>query len=599
VGPGSHLNDKRPRRQRRFAGKLQLETLEARVVPTTGTFTLPLVDQTGLDPSQYSIYVLGFSAASQMELQSNGQFASFPASSGTIPSYNIHSMPSITLDTTTALTGARLYFFVVPEGQAAPTMAYSNNGSSVTQPLNPPNNSNPYDIVEITQPANGEPTVDVQTVDGFIFPLTLTLNDNLGQVGQPLANPNINRQDIISTYTTFMNGQGAAGLPYQALVFAPNSVAGQAGGIVNPGLYLAAGANPSSDLNTVWDADLTTLFQTPGRTLSMIGDDGDYYVGTPTQLSPGGPWGLHFVGYTDQNQNTQNGNVFNIYSPLTPDPAGSYQTNETSGEMVFANDGVFNDISGNVLIATNGSVGPTPQQVALGLQRDIVSALNRGVALLGPTDGLNGDASTYWGTETNWYPAGQTANLFSMFMHTATINGTPLFVLPSGAVADAQGALMASAYGFGFDETPGHGPANQPNVPSKFDPVPAGTISATITLGPWFPPVPAAPPSTPSSSAGPTGPTAVLFLAEDQFALLVDSVMSRFSNDPLFTQAADRAISLLNNLLHLNNPALYTGLSGLQSAIDANPYDGTAWGLLGEAIGMELATNWFQPLSHG
>jgi cytochrome c-type biogenesis protein CcmH/NrfG len=72
--------------------------------------------------------------------------------------------------------------------------------------------------------------------------------------------------------------------------------------------------------------------------------------------------------------------------------------------------------------------------------------------------------------------------------------------------------------------------------------------------------------------------------------------MSRFSNNSLFTQAADRAMSLLNELLHLDNPALYTGLSGLQSAIDANPYDGTQWGLLGEAVGVELAVEWFNPL---
>src|SRR5262249_18180812 len=157
------------------------------------------------------------------------------------------------------------------------------------------------------------------------------------------------------------------------------------GGIVNPGLYLAAGANSSSALNTVWNTDLTTLFQTPGRTVSMIGDDSAYYKGTPMQV--GSSWVLHFVGYSDAAETNPNGNVFNIYSPLTPDPLGSYQTNETAGEMVFANDGVFNDTSANVLISTNsGAVSSTA--VALGLERDIVAALNRGVALLGPTDGL-------------------------------------------------------------------------------------------------------------------------------------------------------------------------------------------------------------------
>lgn len=474
--------------------RLLLEALETRIVPST--FTLPLVNQTGLNPAQESVYVLGFSTASQMELQSNGTFAPFPASSGTIPSYDISTLPSITFDSSTALNGARLYFFVAPPN-SAPAFSYSGNGSSVVQPTNPPNsNYPPFDIVEITEPLNGLPTLDVQTVDGFIFPLTLTLNSNLGQVGQPLS-PAPSRADILAAYGPFMSSQGAAGQPYQDLLFAPNSIAGQAGGIVNPGLYLASGANSASALNSVWDTDLATLFQTPGRTVSMIGDDSAYYKGTPTQV--GSAWVLHFVGYTDAAETNPNGNVFNIYSPRTPDPLGSYQTNESAGEMVFANDGVFNDTSANVLISTNSNPVPSTA-VALGLERDLVAALNRGVAVLGPTDGLNGDSSVYWGTQTNWYPAGQTENLFSLFMHTGTVNGTPIFTQPSNAVADAQGVKMGSAYGFAYDENPGHGPAGQPNVPSKFDPVPAGTTTATITVGPWLSPSPP-PPSSPPSGA--------------------------------------------------------------------------------------------------
>lgn len=578
--------------------KLQLESLESRIVPSA-TYTLPLINATGLNPTQESVYVLGYSAASQMALQSNGQFASLASgpATGTIQSFNISTMPPITLSSGTALTGARLYFFVAPPGQA-PTFSYSNHGSSVVQPTNPPNsNYPPFDIAEITVPDPASlkaPTVDVQTVDGFIFPLTLTLNNNLGQVGQPVPNPSVNRADILGAYQPFMNAQGAAGTPYQALTFAPNSIAGQAGGIVNPGLYLAAGANASSPLNTVWNTDLTTLFQTLGRTLSMIGDDGAFYKGTPTQLGPGGPWVLRFVGYIDAAETISNGNVFNIFNPLTPDPLGSYQPSESAGEMVFANDGVFNDISANVLIAQNGGTSPTPGQVAQGLERDIVAALNRGVALLGPTNGTGGNTSTYWGTQTNWYPAGQTENLFSMFMHTATVNGTPIFALPVGAVKDAQGVLMSSAYGFGYDENPTHGPAGQPNVPSKFDPVPNGTTTIAIALGPWFQPQSPSSPS-PSPSSSPNGFATLLNLAEDELAFLVDGIYARFSNDPLFTQAADRALSVLNDLLHTDNPALATGLNSLQSAIAANPYYGTLWGLLARFDGFDSADYWFNP----
>jgi hypothetical protein len=500
------LGGKRPPRGRCLT-RPRLEVLEDRILPTT--YTLPLVNQTGLDPSKETVYVAGFSTASQMELQANGTWGAFPSSSGTIPSYDISTLKSITLNSATPLIGARLYFFVAPPGQA-PSLSYSGNGSSVIQPTNPPNsNYPPFDIVEITQPPSGsQPTIDVQTVDGFIFPLTLTLNGG-GQVGQPNPNANVNRLAILNAYQPFMQNQpNGTGDPYLPLLFAPNSIAGQAGGIVNPGRYIADGMNPGSPLNTVWTSTLTTLFQTPNRTISMIGDDGAYYKGTPMQVGP--DWVLHFVGSTDPNGNNPNGNVFNIYSPLTRDPAGQYQANESAGEMVFANDGVFNDVSSNVILGRSSNQQVSSESVATGLERDLAAALNRGVALQGPTDGVNGDSSTYWGTETNWYPAGQTENLFSLFMHTATVGGTNIFALPPGAVNDAQNAKMASAYGFAFDETPTHGPTGQPNVPSKFDPVPAGTNTITIALGPWLQPAfQAPPPSTPaptSTSAGSTPP---------------------------------------------------------------------------------------------
>jgi hypothetical protein len=100
----------------------------------------------------------------------------------------------------------------------------------------------------------------------------------------------------------------------------------------------------------------------------------------------------------------------------------------------------------------------------------------------------NGYATQYWGTETNWYPIGQPANLFSWFLHTAEIKSDPIFIRPRNAVGDKNGALMGSAYGFAFDENPGPvppAPAGQPEIPSKFDPVPAGTTEITITLDPW------------------------------------------------------------------------------------------------------------------
>ena len=90
------------------------------------------------------------------------------------------------------------------------------------------------------------------------------------------------------------------------------------------------------------------------------------------------------------------------------------------------------------LIQQNGGTSPPPSSVALGLQRDIVSAMNRGIALLGPsgtTGRTAGDTSAYWGTEGNWYPEAMSnatapQNQFSLFMHTATVNGVLIFTAP-------------------------------------------------------------------------------------------------------------------------------------------------------------------------
>ncbi len=160
----------------------------------------------------------------------------------------------------------------------------------------------------------------------------------------------------------------------------------------------------------------------------------------------------------------------------------------TSGEMVFGNTGFFADT------LEQGYPNNSPQATTLGnIENQIVSAFNRGVAVVpGPAGPLspssNGFATQYWGTETNWYPIGQTGNLFSWFLHTATIKTDPIFLRPPNPARDHNGNLMGMAYGFAFDENPGPvppAPPNQPEVPSKFDPVPAGTTEITITLDSW------------------------------------------------------------------------------------------------------------------
>jgi hypothetical protein len=523
-----------------------------------------------------------------------GTTLTFPRASGVIPSFDISNQSSFVFDPTVqtaGLNGARIYLFVVPTGWPStasqsgfagyPTnppgfpFVWSATGLGIQQPNTPPNVPDftssypPFSIVEPTVDAygaGGKLHIDVQTVDGFTFPLSLVLYDasgnTLGQVGQPVPANGVDRAGIIAAFQqTF-----APGTAYGALLYGGASdIDGQYPGILNPGAYLANGANTDSPLATLWDTTLRTLYAGSDTRLNMIGDDGDNYVGLPITVN--GCDVLQFTGYSDAAMKTTNGNQFNLYSPLTPDAANSGQG---SGYQVFANTGVYADSSGDVLIQQNSSTSPTPSSVALGLQRDIVSALNRGIALSGPsgTQGRTaGDTSMFWGTEGNWYPhaiSDQTAvqNQFSLFMHTATVGGalaftstasapvsienemylqgtatittttahglsvgewvvvqgnglvatngtfpvasvpTPTtftYTLPyeaptpvssgggtvtAGAAATRLGALMGQAYGFAYDESPVHGPLGQPNVPSKFDPAPAGTAKVDIVFGP-------------------------------------------------------------------------------------------------------------------
>ena len=155
----------------------------------------------------------------------------------------------------------------------------------------------------------------------------------------------------------------------------------------------------------------------------------------------------------------------------------------TSGAMVFANAGVF---------AYSGGYSADEATVVLNLQNQLVSALNRGVANAAPNSGADGYSSKYWGTQTNWYPSDTRQNLFSLFMHTATVSaGTeniPVFIQATGSTTCARGTTMGQAYGFAYDENAGPvppAPQGQPEVPSKFDPLPSGADVLTITLGAW------------------------------------------------------------------------------------------------------------------
>ena len=89
------------------------------VLPATAgdaTYSFPIQNETGLDAAEYTIYVLGYSTASQLMLLNDGTFGAFPGASGTIPSYPVGSgggqVSEVTVQESVNLSGTRIYFFI-------------------------------------------------------------------------------------------------------------------------------------------------------------------------------------------------------------------------------------------------------------------------------------------------------------------------------------------------------------------------------------------------------------------------------------------------------------------------------------------------------
>ena len=186
-------------------------------------------------------------------------------------------------------TGGKVNVTLVTAPTATSTL-YGNEGPSFaigTQPANPPGFPFVYQFVEFTSVAGGSNTVDLQTVDGFTFPITITAGKaNTNQVGyqygQPVENPlspTVTRTSIFSTFTQFMTAQGTAGSPYLDLPYTLESglIDGEKGGILSPDIYLtttnAAGdyLHLKSPLDTSFDAPLSTLFSAATTKLSLKG----------------------------------------------------------------------------------------------------------------------------------------------------------------------------------------------------------------------------------------------------------------------------------------------------------------------------------------
>ena len=444
-----------------------LEVLESKLAPAGfSNTTLALKNLTNLDPGQYSVWVSGFSTPAGLVLDATGHFV---PQSGQIAAINATSGFNITLDR--QMAGGLLIIYVTPAGIQPATLPFG------VQPAVPPfangqdNIPYPNDILEFTTDADGTLHIDVSQVTQFGMPLNLAAyqgTNKLAEVGVALPPSGqrgiINRLSIGDAYVAFMN-QEANGSGYLPLRIFESSkrISDQYFTILNPNKYLTNPLHPPGSLDHYWDATIASLF-TPGAVhLSLQGiPDGSFasevFDGSAEVSTVTGNPALKLVGQTT-------GRVYWIFDPRHPE----FSSSETATEMVFGNDGVFNDTNANAV--NGGSVAN-----ALFLQQQVVAALNRGVALTAPYTANSGSTSQFWGTETNWYQSG-TYNVYAKFFHQGKINGQLIFV-------------NGQAYGFGYDESPipvPPAPSGQPPVPSKFDPVPAGTNNVVLTAGPWVP----------------------------------------------------------------------------------------------------------------
>ncbi|MFY7669640.1 IPT/TIG domain-containing protein [Tenacibaculum sp. MEBiC06402] len=544
------------------------------------SYVLSLENLTGLD-SKYKVYVLGFSTGSKKKLivdskTKQGSFATISDKKGYITSYELGSdIASVKLSNLNPIDGARIYFFVKNtdkkyKDNSSKTsngnlgFKYDTYGADVNQVGNPPQSDFPqYNYIEVTYLADQGMFLDVSSVDGFFFPVSViaegAAGKELGRVGQTAG---VSGKEIADAYKPFMKKYSNSAA-YNDLYYPVDK---DLVALLNPGLYLE---NNTSSLETVFDTALNKLYTDASYNMNIWQKNNDgveyYFKASPVKdiVFPGtpnkhdalefkaptlseklylfNPVGFSVVSYYDATTKKRESikgsikkGVLTFDNPLPADVGltkGMYVSNggcvkDQTITIQHINKNAANEIvslklntdikctspsaqykfskaptnyyysSGHMTFAGIGLFADGPyrysdkniQTIVNGLENQISTALNRGVALIKPTDtGTPGRTTTGWGKETNWYPKGQPQNLFSYFMHTAKVGKQNIFALPKNAVKSAQKEYMAQAYGFAYDEDPIEiTKTNQPPVPAEFSGAyPTGTTQLKLVLGPW------------------------------------------------------------------------------------------------------------------
>lgn len=453
--------------------------------PPPASWTFYLTDNTQLTTSlmasslgftDYAICVSGFALFNngltlQVLQQESASFVTLPSEAGTgiVPVINIVDMPSFIVNDT--LIGARVYYaYMANTTSCTPYLTYTFNDTTgvfavVEQPLC---YDHPLGFFEVTA-ARATPiaslrlTVDLQTVDAFTIPASFRIDDENHDYIEELGNPNTtSRSMIIEAYRTAfsLSPYGALALEGCNNATKETNFFGQCAMLLNPGHHVPA------PLLSSWDETLIAIYNLTVP-LSIIGDDALVY--TSNNITCMETRCSRAVNGCDSVFMESGSNVLELFNPLcAPSPLDA----TSAALQVFANNGVYATTMGIDSCVTDVLLDGCVH-VIQGLQRDLVIALIRGVALQ--------DYTTAWQNQSAWYPLGEMQSDFAHFFHSTD----GLFLLPPGAVTNARGELMSATYSASYDENPVHPTGPNPTVPSKIDPLPLNARYVNITFQQW------------------------------------------------------------------------------------------------------------------
>ncbi len=301
------------------------------------TLTISLKNKTLLNSDDYTIYVMGFSSTSQLQLTqvsgTKAKFGAIPAESGDLSIFALGAtevngckgITEIDIDKVNDdISGARIYFFFSENSAfpGPPKITYSNGGKDVVNVPNPPNaDYAPYTYAEFTNSPGYGTVIDSQTVDGLTAPVTIEIFDgttSLGAVGNDLS---LSRVQIINAFKPFINGlSDATASDFLDLQYAKNQ-----GGLLNPGAFLNDVSktnefnNISSGLNELFDAELNTFFNTGTLSIKGVAHKAKGTVGIAAQIYKSTPVSKNLPGTSCSHAALElkgSDNTFYIWNPV-------------------------------------------------------------------------------------------------------------------------------------------------------------------------------------------------------------------------------------------------------------------------------------------